>query len=193
MVDSNINEPLDEFEQSLASLQPSGSGVNRDQLMFLAGRQSAQPAPTWAGVSARLWAASTMISSAAAVVMAVLLAVRPQPQPQTIVKYPPAPAAETPSPQPAQYVVAPSRDTGSDQDAAPPVASYLRLRNQALTMGVDALPLPSRPLQASNEKLATYWNASRELRGEAFSSKPRPTEVRKSLLQSWWERLPVNM
>ena len=78
MADEERNEDLDDLEAALASLSPRGSRIDRDRLLFLAGRASAEPT---SGSSVRrrwLWPAATAASLTAACVLGALLAVRPE-------------------------------------------------------------------------------------------------------------------
>jgi hypothetical protein len=128
------NDPsLSAVERALAGLAPSAGALNRDALMFAAGRASAPRGWGWP------CAAGATLAAAA---LAVLLFFRPAPEP--VVRYVPAPAApqETaPSPPPAGDSLA--------QDEAPvspprPGMGYLTLRQQVERWG-DA-GLPSTPL-----------------------------------------------
>jgi hypothetical protein len=72
---------LDEVARRLRSLEPAGR-IDRDRVMYLAGRQSAG-AKHWA------WPAATGLAGAVAAVLAVLLAMRPDATVTPVVARPP--------------------------------------------------------------------------------------------------------
>jgi len=69
MVEERRDAELTEFEEGLATLVPKVIGVDRDQLLFLAGRQSV----VGLGRCRWVWPASTALSTLAAAVLAVML------------------------------------------------------------------------------------------------------------------------
>jgi hypothetical protein len=136
------------FEQSLAQFAPAPPQLDRDQLMFLAGAASVQgsvqtrQSPQW------LWPASTATLAATSLALAIALFLRPAPQTQYIVRDVPGPtqpaeglptvAAMPPvQDQPPRYATAPVRPQPATGD------SYLKTREVALRMGLDALGSPS--------------------------------------------------
>jgi hypothetical protein len=107
---------LTKLEAALAGLAPSAGRLNRDRLLFEAGRRS-QP---------RLgWIASTGAFAALALVLALQLNRQPGPTPLTVDVVQAAPEVEA---------------------APLPAGGYLALRDRVLAIGVEALPaLPSVP------------------------------------------------
>ena len=158
MADRNEYEPLNRaaakpIEPLLRQLRPRASTVDRDRLMFLAGQAAASPAAS--PIRRWIWPAATAVATCAALVLAVLLLIRPEPQVIREIVYVPQPVSGA-----TQNVVAtshpqPDRPPERAADAAPqpepppyrradPSAlvadNYLALRDLALAHGVDALP-----------------------------------------------------
>jgi hypothetical protein len=67
-----------ELERALALLKPAASQINRDYFLFMAGRASVEARPG-ATFGRWMWPTATLLSSAAAVVLGLLLATRPEP------------------------------------------------------------------------------------------------------------------
>lgn len=130
---SNLPErELTGIESALRELMPSTGDFDRDRLFFQAGQNAMRKRRwTWPLISAGL--------AGLAGTLAVLLALQPGPVPIERIVYVPLPRA-TPSPN--------QTDLPSTVDSQPlpertPVAlpgSYLRLRDQVLRFGVEALP-----------------------------------------------------
>lgn len=180
------DDELGRFASALSALAPRESRIDRDRLMFLAGQQSAAVPRTgrrW------LWPAATAVSTVAAVVLAVLLALRPEPAVVQIVRnvyvdrsappaaetapakpLPDSPAiiAEAPAP-PRRSPVEPwrpLRESAADLpsfDADRP-AGYLALRQRVLAYGVDALspPAPSPALASALQSRPETYGQLRE-------------------------------
>ena len=120
----NIRDPeMIALESALTELAPRPAGINRDQLMFQAGKRAGRR-NRWA-----LPCASAVIASTATLL--IVLVYHPQPQ---FVDMPAPPAGVT------------VRDqlVGAD-DGWRERAEGLRLRNEVLERGIDALPRPSLP------------------------------------------------
>jgi|GEM_PF-5729429 len=87
MADKILNNPkLDSFEKQLASLAASETNIDRDRLMFEAGRQSVMQTETVRNRSIKLWRTSSILATCAAVVLAVLLTKRRVERPEKIVR-----------------------------------------------------------------------------------------------------------
>lgn len=120
------------LEQALAQLRPTAPALNRDALMFAAGRASV-PAPS------RAWQGTSLLLACALVVS---LMQRPRHA---------APGSEAlrGGRQGHQQAIAtvdpPPPLPGWSALAGPPDGSYIHLRNAVLTRGLDALPEPSAP------------------------------------------------
>jgi hypothetical protein len=129
----SFNAELTPLESSLARLVPRAEGLSRERMLFEAGRSCGRPG--------RLWPALTGLSSLTALVLAGWLLMHP---PTMIVEermamrvheappvLPPAPVAE----QVAELTEEPIHRTL-------PANEYLRLREEMLCWGMDALPAP---------------------------------------------------
>jgi hypothetical protein len=119
----NIRDPeMIAIEAALTELAPRQAGINRDQLMFQAGKRAGRR-NRWA-----LPCASALIASTATMLI-VLGFYHPQPQ-----------FVETPAPHAGPTVrdQLPVSDDGWRERA-----EGLRLRNEVLERGIDALPRPS--------------------------------------------------
>jgi hypothetical protein len=123
----NIRDPeMTSLEAALAELAPRSAGINRDQLMYQAGRSAARRNGWLApGIAAVLASAAT--------VAAVLLVHHPEPQ---IVRVPATNRAVQPSPRPNTALAVNDIRWEERADA-------LRLRNEILDRGVEALPAPA--------------------------------------------------
>ena len=125
MRNDNGMTPLErELEATLGGLTPARSNVNRDQVMFCAGRASIRRRNhLWQGLSSTL-----------AVLLLVSIVSRPQPaarepRPDTIVRSMPSP---------------PSRPAATvDENRLEAFRQYVRTRRAVLDRGVDAIPTSS--------------------------------------------------
>jgi len=129
---SHEHRPLDEFEAQLAALRPAASSVDRDALLYEAGRAAGSAAPRRAKTFAR-WLSPLV--TAASLALAATFAVlwwneshRPAPQ----IAQPTTPA---PTPQAVD-----DEEEILIAEVASPEESYLHLRQVALREGVDAWP-----------------------------------------------------
>jgi hypothetical protein len=121
-----------ELETALAHLLPAKTSIDRDLLMFNAGRQSVRN-HTW------MWHATAALL---AVALTVSLATRPGTKPA----------------EPNDYVLHDSTTaTGTFTPSGPPIGqskfSYIQIRNVILNQGLDALPMPE-PLPANGDPLS---------------------------------------
>ncbi|MEX0938439.1 MAG: hypothetical protein WDZ59_11315 [Pirellulales bacterium] len=64
---------LNELERQLAALSPRASRLNRDQLMYLAGRAAAENDLGTGGVAAWVWPSATGVMTAVSVLLAMML------------------------------------------------------------------------------------------------------------------------
>ncbi len=137
---------LSGLESKLAALAPPPSRLDRDQLMFQAGRQQIH--------GGRLWPAVSAFLGAATLALLVMVLHRPTPEMMERVVYvSPAPkAAALPRPKPAPDPVQPSLAASVEMaDDLPFRNPRLELEDQLLRWGLDALPdvacnEPSKPL-----------------------------------------------
>lgn len=142
MSENDLNALSDaqrELETTLAALRPAAPAINRDALMFAAGRASAVPRR-----SVHVWQAATAVLAAG---LCVSLLLRPTPVERIVVVAPPQetaqPLAHTPP------TVTPPHDpvtpAAARLEPLPPDA-YLPLRNAVLSRGIDALPPVNAPV-----------------------------------------------
>jgi hypothetical protein len=177
--DRRAGDSLNEEDQATESLlkvfEPAASGINRDRLMYLAGRASAlaeaaTPQPSHSlkvgGDRAWIWPAATAVMSAISLALAIALLVRPAPSiADRDERVQPAPSHRQ-EPQAPEAIESESlvHDSipvegnrvevvvhRSDKSApvAPSVGAsarrYLEQRELALQHGVDALPVSAAP------------------------------------------------
>ncbi len=128
-----MNDPaLDALAEALRGLAPRAGRLDRDALMFRAGRASAPR--RWA------WPLATAASAATALALGVLLGARPEPTPrvvQTVVYLP----AEAPPRAPDQ----PAASPGGDGTGAGSWSSYLQGLERLARWDLDRLPPPPEP------------------------------------------------
>lgn len=137
MSDHNASFALDDFERQLAALQPAAAGLDRDAMLYAAGRAAAASdlSRQHGGQMHRV-----ALALAASVVIAASFAglwwreVR-RPVPVIVQQTPAAPtrAADSALP-PTSVEITPAAAV------ALPANSYLHLRQLALREGIDALP-----------------------------------------------------
>jgi hypothetical protein len=146
---------LGPFERSLAQFAPSAPRLDRDRLMFLAGVASsgggvAVVSRSEITASGRwLWPASTAVLAATSLALAVALLMRPALH--TVVAGGDGPDAAAPAPRHEQSTPAgvlaihhsPSGELSLSPAVAIPRNNYVRTREVALRMGVEALGAPS--------------------------------------------------
>ncbi len=185
--EGHLSEDVDDFERALASLTPCARGVNRDQLMFFAGKVSAEQTPALAGSARWLWPAATVASTFAAAVLGILFAAQIGREPvreRTVIvpdriavdeEAPPKDAADSLTDGARQEAPEPFLDAAPDgqlADGRVARPDYLRLRRTALTDGVEALPLPSHSASLGAESPASYWQSTQPLRDERANRYP---------------------
>jgi len=130
MQPDNLTPADEELARVLGGLRPAATGIDRDTLMFAAGRASTQRrVRAWQGLSA-----------AAATLLVVALVVPPRAMPTRVTVERPR---QTPG---SERIAARPAPTPAEADAVPLVdASYLKLRNAVLARGVDVLTPPASP------------------------------------------------
>jgi hypothetical protein len=163
-------EDLNATEASLAALVPIPAALDRDRLMFQAGR--AAPAGFHWG-----WPAATGILAAVAAALALVMILRPPVVTETVVVRSPVESAPAPPPSKTApelsegpEIVALAPPAGQAESLAP--AGYLRLQEQILHWGLDALP--SGPLTAPAEAPLTL--------GKLLDQSPKPAPT-----SPWWK------
>ena len=121
--EDNLTGAERELAAALGTLTAAPTGINRDRLMFQAGRASIRR-------PYRIWAVA---ASALAVVLAVHVVAGPhKPAPEQVAHRPAAPALQLPLP---------SSVAGIDLPG-PGETEYIRLREEVLAHGLSALPEP---------------------------------------------------
>jgi hypothetical protein len=134
MSEENLSEELAALEAALSSLGPKPSGLDRDRVMFLAGRASVgkrwlaakHPGASW------LWPCLTAASLLVAAAFGGMLLMRGGP-PIAHMASPTGPGQDEPT------AVAGSGERPTRRKVR---TDYLRLRQLVLAEGVDALPAP---------------------------------------------------
>jgi hypothetical protein len=178
------NENLRPLEQTLAGFTPAPPQLDRDRLMFLAGAASEvgsrKPEVGDRSVGGRnwLWPASNATLAATSLALAIALFARPAPQPLLVVReatpptvQPPQVAAERDVPPPRFAAVVPPRQAATTD-------SYLKTREVALRMGLDAIGSPgSGGGQATG---ATYLELLEGLTQAAPAAVAAPSAVERS-------------
>lgn len=132
-------QELKGLEAALGALLPTPSRIDRDGLMFRAGRAS---------VTRRRWAwpAATAVLASVAATLAIVLIARPRPEPEQVVIYvpveklaePPATQIEPPSPPRNAVVLQETEEKGE----SPAQTSYFHLQQLVLRWGLDGLASP---------------------------------------------------
>lgn len=136
---NEIPDPaLTELAAALAGLEPQPASLDRDQLMYLAGRSSARRAP-W------LWPSATALFGLATLGLLLFQFLRTEPVPQERIVYvtlpspkPAGPASPTTSP-PSSV---PEIPVVLRQEQGPSVTSPLKIRREVLTGDVEAMSDP---------------------------------------------------
>jgi hypothetical protein len=169
---------LNAVEQTLASFSAAPPRLDRDRLMFLAGQASANlpvAGGPWSAVGRNHWLlpASSATLAATSLALAIALFARPAPQPQVVIRHVPTESmglapqpkrAEHDSTSPPRIASVPSMPSSPRSD------SYLKNRDLALRMGLDALGAP-RP-GGSGLPAATYLELLEGLSAPAPSGPP---------------------
>lgn len=138
---------LNEVAAALAGLRPSPPALDRDRLLFNAGRASASR--PW------LWRVATAASTTLAVVLAAVLILRPAPAAVEHVVYV---RVEPPTPPPKADPAPPAVAVESEPAVSPPLYSwpstpYTRLEDRVLRWGLDGLAEPTPTEAAPPETL----------------------------------------
>jgi hypothetical protein len=166
MSEESLGKDLKAAEAALGSLVPRSSRIDRDRLMFLAGQAAGRGQGSGVGgqalgvggqvIPSWLWPAATAAMVLVSVTLGGLLWSRSGPETiERIVYVPverPAPSSPTvvQSTTPEPQIPRITNTLGSLVLGGSIQADYLRLRNQVLVSGLDALPEPRHA--ASNTK-----------------------------------------
>ena len=145
-----LDPGLNDLAAALAALRPNPPAIDRDRLLFAAGRASA-PRP-W------FWRATTAVAATAAVVLAAVMIFRPATPPVEVVRVvyvhdqpppPPAPPQQNETPPPAP----PEAEPPAPPYPWRPTTPYARLEDKVLRWGLDGLAEPTPPPTAPPETL----------------------------------------
>lgn len=131
MSERSEERELTALESALRDLRPHPETLDRAALMYRAGRASARG---WA------WPAATMSAVALAMILGMLLLLRPAPSVIERIVYQPAP-----SPEPLRMSSEESIPPLSDETSRGAWSHYVHLQEQVLQHGLDGLPEPSTP------------------------------------------------
>lgn len=162
-----LNDDLNSLAAALSSLTPRASRINRDQLMFEAGRAAGLAERSAVRTMIRFWQASTTVAAVAAACLVVLLVTRTQPgiqvaQPAPVnVQKPQDPPEESANPS-VLIVQQATEHLPVQRDKVE--MSYLKLREIALTDGLDQIPAVPASGHGSPEP-ATYRDLLRAYGG----------------------------
>ena len=151
----NLTAADEELTEALGSLRPMRTSGDRDRLMFRAGQVSVRR-------GRRVWQGSTALATIA---LCVSLLVHSQgPEPGKTVRL----AVEKPTVAPLVL----------EWSSAPPVVgdgAYLKLRNEVLEKGIDALPSSAVSVANGDDQ------DLRELLGRPMGRKNKPTSLLRTL------------
>ena len=136
-----MSEPLPDpsltaLESALTGLAPVRADVSRDRMLFLAGQAALRR-------RGRLWPCATAALAVLSATLGAALLARPEHPTAERVVYVRV-AAPPPAPDDSPLAPGPVREevpaTANEAEAAPPGHDYLRLRQQVVEHGADALP-----------------------------------------------------
>jgi hypothetical protein len=152
MSEPDATPELAALEAELRRLAPREGDIDRDALLFRAGRASARGG--WA------WPLTAALSTCVAVALAGVLTLRPPRVVYVTVERPAAPAEESPpiSDEPPPAV----REPVAVEELPP----YQRLQEHLLRWGLDGLPAPPPPAE-SRPASDHFSHYSQLLRGES--------------------------
>jgi hypothetical protein len=144
----SLDPRLNDVAAALAALAPQPPALDRDRLLFKAGRASA-PRP-W------FWRITAATTTSCAVVLAAVLIFRPIPAPTDRVVYVQV-AVQPPQPEPPKQEIKTPTVTVESEPPEPayswPTTPYTRLEDRLLRWGLDGLDEPSLPSAAPPETL----------------------------------------
>jgi hypothetical protein len=158
-----LTAELAAFEQQLADLAPTTPRIDRDRLMYDAGRAAALAPSQPTQLGRNFWQFTTALATAASLLLAVTLLWQPN-HPQTAKV---APAVET-----TAAISTPRLDSRTHRDRLPP--DYLGMRNVALTEGISVFDRGARSAGITSEDAAPPAN-SRQLLKELLPAPEHPS------------------
>ena len=177
---------LSDFERALASLTPAAKSLNRDELMYRAGRAAALaerssvvPARRW------IWPTGSSLAALAAGLLGLWIGLQSASREAR-------PVADGSGNDNAAGVAATDNPAAGNVEAQPVFASpppnplrlfvppadsqdtYLNVRNHVLARGVDAWRSSSARGPSASPPAESYYQLRGDLRGELFENRPAP-------------------
>ncbi len=159
MSESRMNPPTTRLRNSTLYLNPGGCALDRDQLMYAAGKAVADRRVERLRLWGAMSSAALLCVSTGFVTLVVLASNVPIIEPQPLTFHDKA-EQNSPATQPALPHIAP--------DAQVSELSYLRLRRKILTHGIDSLPELPVNGEGRGEPQPTLKAGSRELPEELY-------------------------
>jgi hypothetical protein len=140
---SERSEDLDvmALESMLRELQPHAEMLDRDVLMYRAGRASARG---W------MWPATTLAATALTLILGIALWMRPAPS----VMYVAVPFIRN-----EEVTVSPPSPSLPNDPESGAWSRYVHLQEQVVEHGLDGLPSPPREAEEAPTSLESLWNS----------------------------------
>ena len=139
MSERSENLDVTGLESALRELRPRAEPLDRAVLMYRAGRASAR---------GRVWPVATLFSTSLAIVLGIVLWIRPAPS----VRYVAVPA-------PRNTEVSSSAPSIADRTERGAWSRYVYLQEQVLLHGLDALPAPPSETEKDRSSLESLLNS----------------------------------
>jgi hypothetical protein len=145
-------QELKRIEQALAGLAAAPPRLDRDRLMFLAGQARVQGTGYRVqGSAGMLWRATSAALAATSLALAVVLLTRPSPPERIVYRDREVTVARAAAQAPSTVAAPPRAFATAPAAAAIPADNYVRSRDVALRLGLDALGnWPSEGSQAES-------------------------------------------
>jgi hypothetical protein len=135
MAEHHPRPELTDFEAQLQALKPTPGGLDRDRILFRAGRASAR------GPGRYIWPGVSGVLALATVALSVALATRPEP-PERVV-YVEVPQSAPPRQEPRPPSVIDEVPAPTPPEKALLTGGRSLMERQLLRWGLDALPAPA--------------------------------------------------
>jgi hypothetical protein len=181
------SQSIELVERLLARWKPAQANINRDELMFLAGRASAASAPipvSGLAVGSRsrrlpwIWPATSVALAATSLALAIALYRQPV-RLVTVVAAPPVPVSvDNPLEHDSGASTASLASANRDESPAPPRTAaratsghYIQTRDVALRIGVDALG--NTTSQSFSAPIPSYFELMQGITSAGTPSNPK--------------------